>query len=127
MDSTDGGCMRFIAAITRLDSSQDSWRTPLLSLMLSATALFSSLGLAAALIWTPLQFLSPRGLIPAALLILMWTAAIFKQIPEAFRLATLLAGYIAIAALNILSVGPVDFAILFPSMLLLLMAMLYGG
>lgn len=107
--------------------SQTSWRTPLLSMTLRVTAILDSLWFGIILIKAPEQVFMPRRLVGMALLALVWFAAIFKRLPETFRVAALLAGYFGFSTLNIIDNGPVALGALLPLVLFLLIAMLYGG
>jgi PAS domain S-box-containing protein len=112
----------------RLDSALDNgWRGPLLNATLWVAALLGSLWFCISLVDRSNTPLSLTGMVGEGLLTLVWIAALFKRLPEAVRLAFLLTLFFGVAAVTAIDIGPVRPAVPFLLMLLLLMAMLYGG
>lgn len=112
----------------RLDSALDNgWRGPLLNATLWVAALLGSLWFCISLVDRSNTPLSLTGMVAEGLLTLVWIAALFKRLPEAIRLAFLLSLFFGVAAVTAIDIGPVRPAVPFLLMLLLLMAMLYGG
>ena len=109
------------------DGRHPDWRTPLLNATSKVLAIIGSIWFAVNIAINPEVTLSPRRIIAASVLGLIWVTAIFKRLPENVRLGAILSGFISIATINIINSGPAAPGVVLPSMLVLLLAMLYGG
>src|SRR5438132_9655387 len=127
--------MRGLQVMTITDSmharlNQDrrgNWRTPLLNATSKILAIVGSIWLLVVTSGSPAAVLTLRGFTATVLVGLIWIATIFKRMPEAVRLSAILAGFMGVASINIITSGPGVPGVVLPLMLVLLMAILYRG